>query len=59
VKSLKADSATLKQRLAICKQCEHLTLGRLPKTYRCGKCGCFIHIKAAYAKSQCPLGKWG
>lgn len=42
-----------KDRLKICKSCEHLT-----KLNVCSKCYCFIPAKIKIAKSQCPLKKW-
>lgn len=50
------------QRLAICRgtledgsdACEHLAWPGL----NCGKCGCFVDLKARLKKSTCPIGKW-
>mgnify|MGYP001769717942 CR=1 FL=1 len=51
-----------RQRIAICRgtaedgsdACEHLAWPGL----NCGKCLCFIDIKARLRKSKCPIGKW-
>jgi len=39
-------------RLAICKGCEHKSMGV------CGKCGCLLIAKVRFANAQCPVGKW-
>ncbi|MFQ5652070.1 MAG: DUF6171 family protein [bacterium] len=43
-------------KLKICGQCEQAKylLGRL----RCGVCGCFVEVKAAFPSLDCPLEKW-
>jgi hypothetical protein len=41
------------ERLAICKQCDRLTLGV------CKECGCFMLAKTTLRWASCPLGKWG
>lgn len=45
-----------RERLNICKQCEHAKylLGRC----RCDVCGCFMELKAALPSSECPAEKW-
>jgi hypothetical protein len=50
------------QRLAICRgtaedgsdACEHLAWPGL----NCKVCGCFVDLKAAFKKQNCPVGKW-
>lgn len=50
------------KRLSICRgtledgsdACEHLAWPGL----NCGKCLCFVSIKARLKKSTCPVGKW-
>lgn len=54
----RVDKATLKQRLDTCKTCEYLIDTRLPQAKKCSQCGCFVHLKAVYPKSACPMGKW-
>jgi len=42
------------KRLEICQECEFYI-----KTARiCGKCKCFMPLKARFRKSTCPIGKW-
>lgn len=50
-------------RLEICGQCTtYLRRTRIPLTrrevWRCGKCGCFLHAKAALRSEHCPINKW-
>ncbi|GKX68376.1 DUF6171 family protein [Inconstantimicrobium mannanitabidum] len=45
---IKADDETYKHRLSICKQCNHLINGM------CGKCGCFVELRAAKKINYCP-----
>lgn len=40
-------------RMAICRECEHLT-----KLKRCRQCGCFMDAKTWLADQECPIGKW-
>lgn len=42
------------QRIKICEGCEFLN----KDLYRCGKCGCFVQIKAKIFASKCPIKKW-
>lgn len=44
-----------KERLDICKQCEHL----IKTTVQCKKCGCFMTAKTTLPHAFCPIGKWG
>lgn len=50
----KLDKRSVDERLVFCNECEKL----FRPTRQCKKCGCFVDIKAKYAKSFCPLGKW-
>lgn len=47
-----ADNGTIERRVLACKKCEKFT------GMRCRECGCFVHLKAALAVAECPLGKW-
>jgi hypothetical protein len=40
------------KRLDECGRCEHF------KDSKCGRCGCYMSIKAKMATSKCPIGKW-
>jgi hypothetical protein len=48
------------RRLNICKgdeandPCEHLSWPGL----NCGKCGCFVDIKASFKRFRCPINTW-
>ena len=44
-----------KERLEICSGCEYKEEIRLPK---CGKCGCYLAIKARMKNTNCPINKW-
>jgi len=48
--------AYYRERLAICSECPEAfeTMGRI----RCGKCSCFMELKAFLKASQCPIKKW-
>jgi len=51
------DAATLAERNRICNACGLLgTEGRMKD--RCQVCGCYMKIKARWATSKCPKGKW-
>ncbi len=43
-----------KQRLDLCKQCEHF----IEMTSQCKKCGCFMNLKTKLPNASCPVGKW-
>ena len=45
---MRADEALYQERLALCKQCEHLLSGM------CLKCGCYVEFRAAFSKQNCP-----
>ena len=44
----KVDDAVYRQRLEICRQCDHLLSGM------CLKCGCYVELRAAMKRSRCP-----
>tara|TARA_R110000751_G_scaffold265734_1_gene364810 strand:- start:28 stop:393 length:366 start_codon:yes stop_codon:yes gene_type:complete len=44
-----------KERMEICKGCEFYKSDGNPT---CGKCGCFLKAKVAWASESCPIGKW-
>ena len=39
-------------RLNVCKECEKLNMGT------CAACGCYVEIRAALKKGNCPYKKW-
>jgi len=43
-------------RLAECAVCPHLIRGRLGP--RCGKCHCFVKLKAKIPTQSCPESRW-
>jgi hypothetical protein len=49
------------ERLKICESCEFKTpsVGLEVKSCICGKCGCPLFKKTAWATSKCPIDKWG
>lgn len=55
-----AAKTTRKARLAVCDQCserqEHRLVGL--RLDRCGRCGCFISLRARGQVWDCPVGKW-
>lgn len=53
-KKIENSSHIYKERVATCEKCEEL----IKLTGQCSRCGCFIKLKAKYAKSFCPIGKW-
>lgn len=44
----KTADALYAERLAHCRQCEHLISGV------CVKCGCYVELRAAFASQKCP-----
>lgn len=48
------DQEVLEERLAICHACEFFN----KEMNRCGKCGCFLNVKAKWKSSSCPISKW-
>lgn len=53
-KTLLAEKDLLKQRLAVCDNCENLER----HNFACKKCGCRVIYKARIKKTKCPIGKW-
>ena len=49
-----ASTKIYKERLAICKACEHY----FSPTGTCKKCGCFMRVKAKIASLSCPKKMW-
>lgn len=45
----KAEDAVYRQRLELCKQCDHLVNGM------CDLCGCFVEVRAVKRGAHCPL----
>lgn len=41
-------------RLAICNSCPDL----MRDNWVCGRCGCFLKMKARKEEESCPIGKW-
>jgi len=50
--SVNADPDVIKDRQAICGECEHMT------NNRCAKCGCWLQYKTILRAEKCPVGKW-
>lgn len=48
------DDNTKEARIALCNDCDNL----VHLTRQCKRCGCFIDVKAKYAKAFCPIGRW-
>ena len=49
---LKADAVTYQSRLSICSECERLL------DAMCNACGCYVELRAAMKKKECPYQKW-
>ena len=49
---LKAPSALYEKRLAVCRECRQLYQGM------CRICGCYVELRAAVAKNNCPEKAW-
>ena len=45
------------RRLDICRQCEYLIPTNRDRL-RCGKCGCYMIVKAKFQVMTCPADKW-
>lgn len=45
---LKVEEEEYERRLNICQKCEYLLNGM------CGKCGCFVELRALLKKNGCP-----
>lgn len=48
---IKAQDELYKERLSICSQCDNLRNGM------CGKCGCYVEMRAAVKGNRCPSEK--
>ncbi len=48
---IKADEQLYRSRLAVCKECGDLISGM------CGKCGCYVELRAARKQGYCPSEK--
>lgn len=51
-KDLKAAEKIYNSRLETCRQCDYLEAGT------CLACGCYVELRAAVKKNQCPYKKW-
>lgn len=49
---IKAAQSLYEQRLAVCRDCELLLQGM------CRSCGCYVELRAAITKNECPRKKW-
>lgn len=49
---IKAAQSLYEQRLAACRDCELLFQGM------CRSCGCYVELRAAITKNECPWKKW-
>lgn len=49
---IKACEELYETRLAVCKECDMLLVGM------CRKCGCYVELRAAITKNNCPGNKW-
>ena len=52
--SVKAEPPLYRERLELCRECDHLTNGM------CALCGCFVELRAAKKDMYCPdsVKKW-
>ncbi len=48
----KVDLNEYQRRLAFCRKCEDLQNGM------CAQCGCFVEVRAAKRKMDCPVDRW-
>lgn len=53
----RAPMAEIERRQQICESCPHIKESAGFK--KCGKCGCFVHLKIRVAKQRCPIDSWG
>lgn len=44
----RVEDALYRQRLASCRECDHLLAGV------CMKCGCYVEFRAAFKNQKCP-----
>lgn len=49
--NIKCDAEEYEKRLNICSSCENLVNGF------CGKCGCYVELRAAVKNNRCPCEK--
>ncbi len=49
---IKADQDLYERRLACCKGCDWLDRGM------CRQCGCYVELRAAIGRNDCPGHKW-
>ena len=51
---LKVSEELYQQRLAICKECDHLLMGM------CRICGCYVEMRACMKRKMCPdvIKRW-
>ena len=54
-KGVMAPRQVRRDRLRQCYDCEFF----IPKSNRCGQCGCFMNTKVKFKQAECPVGKWG
>lgn len=47
-REIKADTEEYEKRLALCRECDSLYQGI------CGKCGCFVEVRAMRKDGRCP-----
>lgn len=50
----KTTDAVQAERLAICESCPRYQAD----SQRCGTCGCYVAVKAAWEQETCPEGRW-
>ena len=48
----RVSDAVYEERLALCKECDHLNVGT------CGACGCYVELRAFSSVGHCPYKKW-
>jgi len=48
----RASDELYEERLGVCTACPSLLAGT------CGKCGCYVEIRAASKQAHCPVKKW-
>ena len=51
-KSERASDELMENRLSFCRECDKLNAGT------CLSCGCYVEMRAAIRKMQCPYKKW-
>lgn len=49
---IKADGTLYEKRLGVCRECDLLFQGM------CRACGCYVELRAAVARNECPYKKW-